>query len=723
MKQVTQNLKTGKTQVINTPIPTVQPGFLLVKTGASLVSVGTERSLVDFAEKSLFGKARARPDLMKQILDKARKEGIRGTLESAMNRLDQPLLLGYSSAGTVIEVGSEVTGFQPGDRVACAGGGFAVHAEYALIPKNLAAKIPEGIDLESAAFSTIGSIALNGIRLAAPQIGESVAVIGLGLLGLITAKLVQANGCFVCGSDISPERIKFAKSLGFSAFQNKSILKNSLSLSRGRGFDHVLICADTPSDDTVYLAGQIARDRGTVISLGVVGLGLPRKLFYEKELSFRVSRSSGPGRYDAEYENMGKDYPIGYVRWTEGRNLEAFLDLIDAGKLDMQPLITHRFPIETAESAYKLITGKTDSEYLGILLTYSSKIPERRKKPKQQVSRENAGSDEVHLGVIGAGNYAGAVFLPKVKKAGGVTLEKIASITGISAQHAGEKFGFHSVVSNPKDVIEDSLVNTVAILTRHDTHAGLTLNALKQGKNVYCEKPLGINREEIEKIENFYKRKSNPFLMVGYNRRFAPLAIKLKEFFDNRNEPMHMLYRVNAGYLPPDHWLNVHSLGGGRLIGEGCHFIDFAVFLTEEKPINVEVVALPNEGIYSNDNFQISLQFSGGSIASIQYFSNGSKLLPKEYAEVFCCGRTGILDNFRRLELFGSDAREVLHSRFHQDKGHLNAWKTFIQAVKSGQENPIQLEEIFTVQYTVLAADLALRTGEKVNIPEFIRSA
>jgi len=723
MKQVIQNLKTGKTQVIDTPIPTIQPGFILVKTATSLVSAGTERSLVDFSEKSLIGKARARPDLMKQIIDKARKEGILGTLDSVLNRLDQPLLLGYSSAGKVIEVGPDVTGFSPGDQVACAGGGFAVHAEYALVPENLAAKIPEGVDLESAAFSTIGSIALNGIRLAAPQIGESVAIIGLGLLGLITAKLIQANGCFVCGSDISSKRIKFAKSLGVSAYQNNQILKNSLSLSRGRGFDHVLICADTPSDDTVNLAGQIARDRGTVISLGVVGLDLPRKIFYEKELLFRVSRSSGPGRYDMEYEKMGRDYPIGYVRWTEGRNLEAFLDLVKAGKLDLQSLITHRFPIETAGNAYELITGKTNSEYLGVLLTYGFEKPPKRKKAKLQTSEGKVRNNEVRLGVIGAGNYAGAVFLPKVKKVGDVSLEKIASITGITAQHAGEKFGFRSVVSNPEEVIEDNAINTVAILTRHDTHAKLALSALIKGKNVYCEKPLGINKDEIEKIEKFSKGKLNSLLMVGYNRRFAPHAVKLKEFFDKRNEPMHLLYRVNAGYLPPDHWLNARNRGGGRLIGEGCHFIDFAVFLTGEKPVNVEAISLPNEGIYSNDNFQVNLQFSGGSIANIQYFSNGSKLLPKEYAEVFCCGRTGILSDYRNLALFGSDDKKILRARLRQDKGHLNAWKTFVQAVKSGQESPIPLAEIFSVQYTVLAADLALRTGEKVNIPEFIQSA
>ncbi len=482
MKQVVQNLKTGKTEVVETPIPAVQPGNILVKTKASLVSAGTERSLVNFAEKSLVGKAKARPDLLKQVIDKAKKEGILSTLDSAMNRLDQPFLLGYSSAGIVMEVGRNVTAFQPGDRVACSGGGHAVHAEYALIPENLAARIPDNVNFSSAAFATLGAIALNGIRLTSPQIGESVAVIGLGLLGLITAELTKANGCFVCGSDISLPRIKFANNLGISAYSNKKILANYLSLTRGRGFDHVLICADTPSDETVALAGRIARDRGSVISLGVVGLDLPRKLYYEKELAFRVSRSSGPGRYDVGYEESGKDYPLGYVRWTEGRNLEAFLDLVHAEKLNVQPLITHQFPIESAGKAYELITGKIDSDYLGVLLTYDPENKHKEKKAQQATESKFITSESVQLGVIGAGNYAGAVFLPKVKKAGGASLQAIASTTGVRARHAAVKFGFKSAVSQVDKILEDPAINTIAILTRHNTHGEIALKALTQSK-------------------------------------------------------------------------------------------------------------------------------------------------------------------------------------------------------------------------------------------------
>lgn len=724
MKQVVQNLKNGKTEVVNTPIPPVRPDFLLIKTAASLVSAGTERNLVRFGEKNLLGKVCSRPDLLNQALNKAKKEGVLSTLESAMNRLDQPLLLGYSSTGTVLEVGRGVDGFQPGDRIACSGGGHAVHAEYALIPKNLAAKLPENVDFESAAFTTIGAIALNGIRLASPQIGENVAIIGLGLLGLITAQLIQANGCFVQGADINPTRIQFAQGLGLSASTNSEIQQNYLSISRGRGFDHVLICADTPSDDTVELAGTIARDRGSVISLGVVGLDLPRKIYYEKELAFRVSRSSGPGRYDLDYEERGMDYPLGYVRWTEGRNLEAFLELVSTERLDPRALITHRFPIADAEKAYDLITGKFDEAYLGVLLLYDQETGTPQTKihfPVQDASRKTTAAD-IHLGVVGAGNYASAVFLPKVRRAGGVYLESITSASGISARHAANKFGFSKVVSKVEEIIEDSSINTIAILTRHNSHANLTLHALQNGKNVFCEKPLGIHKDEIGKIQELLEKKEHPYLMVGFNRRFAPLAKELKEFFKGRREPMHLQYRINAGYLPPTHWLQDADIGGGRLIGEGCHFIDFAAFMIGTQPVEIQALTLPNEGIYSNDNIQITLRFEDGSIGNIQYLSNGSKVLPKEYIEVFCGGKTGILNDFRKLELFGSEKKQVFRSYFRQEKGHLNLWKAFVDTIKEGLESPIPTQELLLVSYTVLAADLALRSGGSIKIAEFIQS-
>lgn len=724
MKQVIQNLKSGKTEVIEVPTPDVKDGFLLVRTAASLVSAGTERNLVEFTEKSLVGKARSRPDLLKQVINKAKKEGLLTTFESTMNRLDQPLALGYSSAGMVVETGKGISRFQPGDRVVCAGGGYAIHAEYAVVPQNLAAILPAAVDFESGAFSTLGAIALNGIRLANPQLGESVAVIGLGLLGLLTAQLVRASGCFVYGSDINLKRIRFARKLGFQAFNNQEIESTYSSLTLGRGFDHVFICADTPSDETVELAGTIACDRGHVISLGVVGLDLPRKLYFEKELFFQVSRSTGPGRYDAKYEEKGADYPFGYVRWTEGRNLEAFVDLLSSGKVDVVPLITHRFSIENAGKAYDLITGKTREDYLGILLTYPHKKKTARykiefgKSPKKIAIK----SSDIHLGVIGAGNYANAVFLPAVKKAGEIKLAGIAASSGISAQHAAKKSGFAFSTSKSDEIIKNEQINTIAVLTRHHTHAELTLQALKNGKNVYCEKPLGIKFEEIQAVEKELTKKRCPYFMVGFNRRFAPFSQKLSVFFKDRFESMYIHYRVNAGYLPPSHWLNDADVGGGRLIGEGCHFIDYVCFLAGQIPDRVRAEALPDKGKYSGDNLVITMSFPDGSIGSIAYLVNGSKILSKEYIEVFCSGKTAVLDDFRRLDLIDKNRKETYRSWLKQDKGHMNAWQTFIDAVKNNTEAPIIYQELIEVSYTILACDHAVHTGESVSVQDFMHS-
>lgn len=726
MKQVLQNLKSGKTEVQDVPVPRVRKGCVLVKTAASLVSAGTERNLVAFAEKNLIGKAQSRPDLFKQVLDKARREGLITTFESAMNRLDQPLALGYSSSGSVIETADDVKDFKPGDRVVCAGGGHAVHAEYALVPKNLLAHLPQDVDFESGAFATMGSIALNGIRLAAPQVGEKVAVIGLGLLGLITSQLVMASGCDVYGMDISDARVKFARKLGISAASNQNVKDKYLGLTRGRGFDKVLICADTPSDDTVVLAGVIARDRAHVISLGVVGINLPRKLYYEKELFFQVSRSSGPGRYDPAFEESGQDYPIGYVRWTEGRNLEAFVDLLAAGKINMLRLVTHRFPIEEAPKAYELITGKLDQPYLGVLLTYPQGRNKRSKRLEklefQSSTPSGLAGKQLNLGVLGAGNYANAVFLPAVKKAGGVNLAGISSAGGLTAQHSARKFGFSFASSSNSDILADKNIDLVAILTHHQSHAHLTLEALKKGKHVYCEKPLAIKKADVDEIAGFLKKKNHPVLTIGFNRRFAPLAVTLKEYFNGSAEPFYVNYRVNAGFIPATHWLQDPEQGGGRLVGEACHFIDFLCYIIEGSPLRVNVVSLPDQGKYSRDNFVITLEFENGSIGTIAYLSNGSKRFPKEYVEVFNGGKIAILNDFRSLELVDGDKSEKKHSPFRQDKGHQAAWQAFIDAVRTGGTEPIPYDQLIQSSYTALACRQALSSGKPVNLPDFIQS-
>ncbi len=721
MKQVLQNLRSGKTEVLEVPVPHIKKGCVLVKTIASLVSAGTERNLVEFAEKNLLGKAQSRPDLLKQVIEKARREGLLTTLDSALNRLDQPLALGYSSAGMVVEAAQDVAAFKPGDRVVCAGGGHAVHAEYALIPKNLLTLLPNHIDFESGAFATMGSIALHGIRLSKPQIGEKVAVIGLGLLGLITAQLVQASGCSIYGMDISSKRVQFAQKLGIQAETNQSALENALSWTRGRGFDKILICADTPSDETVDLAAKIARDRAQVISLGVVGLNLPRKPYFEKELFFQVSRSAGPGRYDPVYEEEGHDYPLGYVRWTEGRNLEAFVDLLAHGRLDMQKLITHRFSINEAPLAYDLITGKRKENYLGIVLTYPQKTSQRSQRiTLDGIAFQPKEAQSITLGVIGAGNYANAVFLPTVRKIGGLNLGGVASTNGLSAQHAARKFGFSFASSSANEMINESQINTIAILTRHQSHADLTLRALKKGKHVYCEKPLAIKKSEIDEIVDFLKKKKHPLLTVGFNRRFAPMAKRVKDFFLSSTEPFYAHYRVNAGFIPASHWLHDAEQGGGRLIGEACHFIDLILFIISRNPLRVNVASLPDCGKYHHDNFVITINFEDGSVGSIAYLANGSKRLPKEYLEVFNNGKIAILNDFRSLELLDDQGFFKQRSWFRQDKGHQAAWTAFTDAIRSANQAPISYSDLMLTSYVTLACQQSLLSGKPVEIAEYL---
>lgn len=722
MKQVFQNLKNGHTEVLEVPTPKIKTGYFLVQTAASLVSAGTERNLVAFAEKSLVGKAQSRPDLVKQVLEKARREGLLTTIEAAFNRLDDPLALGYSSAGTVIAIGNGISNFKPGDRVVCTGGGHAVHAEYALVPENLAAIMPDSVDFESGAFSTLGAIALNGFRLATPQVGDTVAIIGLGLLGLIAAQVAVAAGCDVVGMDINAQRVNFANSIGIPSNTNQIALSQYLAKTRGHGFDHVLICADTPSDETVEVAGIIARDRGHVVSLGVVGLNLPRKIYYEKELFFQVSRSAGPGRYDPKYEEKGEDYPVGYVRWTEGRNLQAFVDLLSKGSISVKSLITHRFAIEEANKAYDLITGKTKEAYLGILLTYSNSqskasnlIPISTEKPQRLQS-----SDTIKLGVLGAGNYAGAVFLPTVNKTDKLSLVGITSPGGASAQNLGRKFGFQFATSDEMEIISNSTINTIAVLSRHDSHAELSAQSLKAGKHVYCEKPLAIDKSGLKLIKEELSKKNHPYLMVGFNRRFSPFGKKIKSFYEDRAEPMFIHYRVNAGFLPRKHWLHDPETGGGRLIGEGCHFIDFLCFLTGEIPEKVQVTCLPDIGKYHQDNLFILITFPDGSLGTINYLSNGNRNFGKEYIEVFCGGKIGILDDFRTLTLSDGHSKKSIRSRMRQDKGHSAAWAAFTNAIKTGSREPISYNEIIQVSYATLTYQESLNTRKPVTLSEFI---
>ena len=757
MKQLLQNLRSGATQVVEVPIPTPRPGSVLVRTAASLVSAGTERMLVEFAEKSLLGKARSRPDLVRQVINRARREGLLTTLEVAFNRLEQPMPLGYSSSGTIIALGEGVQGFHIGQRVACAGGGYAVHAEFIVVPQKLLAALPDELDFDSAAFTTLGAISMHGFRLAQVQLGERVAVIGLGLLGLLSAGIARTAGCSVLGIDLDPLRVDLARQMGAEAVLRNDAEEAARGFSQGRGVDAVLICADTPSPDPVELAGLIARDRGHVVAAGAVGLSLPRKLYYEKELSFIISRSYGPGRYDPAYEEAGQDYPIGYVRWTEGRNLEAIVELLASGRLDVKPLITHRFPIERAPEAYELITGKTKEPFLGVLLTYPLHGVERdrlkvvsdlstgvstyqpsdlsatlQSQTVEQPSTEISSTFNIktcNLGILGAGNFASAVLLPILKKTPGVELVGVVSASGTSAAHAARRYGFRYATSDEVQLLNDPNINTIAILTRHHLHARQVQQALLAGKHVFCEKPLALAEQELEEIAATVRGRTiegersvplsphpSPLLAVGFNRRFAPMGQKLQTFFAGRQEPLAISYRVNAGYIPPSHWVHDPAQGGGRILGEVCHFIDFLTFVVGAPPVSVEGLALPDSGLYRGDNAVLTFTFPDGSLGTVTYLANGDKAFQKERVEVFCAGRVAVLDDFRLLELVSNGKRRIERSALRQDKGHAGEWRAFVAAIAAGGPPPIPYAHLFGVTAATLVSLQALRGGERISI-------
>jgi len=713
MKQLLQNIRDGKTIVEDVPVPTPREGMALVKVAASLVSAGTERMVVEFAEKSLVGKARSRPDLVKQVLDKARREGLVLTAQAAFNRLDQPMALGYSSAGTIVALGKNMQGFKVGQRVACAGGGYAVHAEYNVVPRNLLTPLPKKVDLESAAFTTLGAIALHGFRLAEPQLGETVAVIGLGLVGLLTIQLASAAGCNVLGTDLDPKRIALASSLGLEAVARQNAESAAQAFTSNRGFDLVIICADTSSNDPVELAGAIARDRARVVATGAVGLNIPRKVYYEKELSFINSRSYGPGRYDSDYEENGIDYPIGYIRWTEGRNFKAVVDLMANGKLKVQPLISHRFPIEKGTQAYDVITGKKKESFLGVLITYSEgKTKEERKIifPSSVLRPRSS----VKLGVLGAGLYANTTLLPVIKNNKDFELVGIASSSGLHAQHSGKKFGFKYATSSEDEIIHDKGINTIAILTRHDTHAGLIVKALKAGKNVFVEKPLAINSTQLSAISKQLKANSQTLLTVGFNRRFAPLAQTLHASLITRSEPLHVHYRINASYLHPNQWTQDPEIGGGRIIGEACHFVDFITFLVGAAPVSVTAHALPDAGKYSEDNVSMTFTFPDGSIGVVDYLANGDKSFPKERVEVFCGGRIAVLDDFVSLQMVENGQKKEIKGA--QDKGWKNEMAAFAKSIREGGEPPIPYEQLIGVTQSTFAAVESMREKRSIDI-------
>jgi predicted dehydrogenase/threonine dehydrogenase-like Zn-dependent dehydrogenase len=724
VKQVLQHARTGEISIAEVPAPQLLPGCVLVRVAASVVSAGTERASSEFASKNLVQKARSRPDLVREVIGKIQRDGILSAVQAVRSRLDQPQAPGYSSAGTIIATGVGVTDLQPGDRVACAGAGFAVHAEVACVPRLLVAKIPTGdaekeTPFEEAAFATLGAVALHGIRTAEVKLGDLVAVIGIGLLGQLTVQLLKAAGCSVFGLDINPARAELAHHLGADAVSVSAADFRDLCLERsqGAGMDSILITAETPSSDPVNLAGAIARERAIVVAVGTVGIEIERKAYYEKELDFRVSRSYGPGRYDSAYEQKGRDYPIGYVRWTETRNMQAFLQFVAERKIRVGPLITHRFPIDNALSAYNLITGKSDEPFLGVVIQYSgagdeSPTLELVANPVTAAPDTEARTNKISIGLLGAGIFAAGTLIPAIKSSGDITLAGVCTATGAHAQHAARAFGFSYCTTETARIVHDPTINTVVIATRHHLHANQVLAALAEGKHVFCEKPLCLTEDELRSIVRAYQgfaAAQRPALTVGFNRRFAPMIARMKAFLAPASEPLALTYRINAGLLAPDHWVNDPEQGGGRIRGEVCHFVDTLMFLAGSPIVEVDARALANSGRYSGDNVLVSLRFANGSEGTITYLASGDRSFSKERLEVFGAGSVAVLEDFRRLELARNGRKQTIRSRWRQDKGHRGEWAAFAASIRQFRDGAIPFEEI------VCSTLAALRIHESVS--------
>jgi predicted dehydrogenase/threonine dehydrogenase-like Zn-dependent dehydrogenase len=714
VKQVLQHLRTGQIEVADVPCPVVQPGHLLIQTTCSLISAGTERMLVEFGRAGLIAKARAQPEKVRQVLNKIRTDGLLPTLEVVFSRLDEPLPLGYCNVGVVIAAGADVTGFNAGDRVVSNG----QHAEMVCVPKNLCARIDPEIDDEHATFTVLGAIGLQGVRLFAPTLGESVVVTGLGLIGLIAVQLLLANGCRVLGIDLDPRRLELARQFGAQTVDvpgGADPIAAALAFSNGHGADGVLITAATKSNEPMRQAALMCRKRGRIVSTGNVGMDLERPALYEKELSVQVSCSYGPGRYDPAYESAGRDYPYAYVRWTEQRNFQAVLELLKSRRLDVSPLISKRVEHARAEEAYRSLTDEKDA--LGILLTYPRQQPPRetviRRVP--QAARSEAAGRAV-VGVIGAGNFAKLIALPNLARTG-ARLACVADINGAAAAHAGRKFDFERTATEPRAILDDSEINTVVVLTRHDAHGPMVLDALRAGKHVFVEKPLCLEVAQLEQIRGAYA--NNPALqcLVGFNRRFSPHARKIKALLANRTQPLCMSMMVNAGVLPPEMWHHDPKIGGGRILAEGCHWIDLMMFLTGAPLTRVctaKIGASPGVAI-RDDKTSVTLYFADGSIGTLHYFGNGHKSYPKETLEVYGDGKVLRLENFRTLRGYGWTGFRKLKLR-RMDKGHREEYGRFIQAVEQGGAPVIPFDEIENVMRATFAAVDSSRTGQPVDV-------
>jgi len=709
MKQLIQNFKTGELYVDEVPLPTIGPGMVLVENEYSLISAGTERSSVKVAKANLLGKARQRPDLVAQVLRNIKKEGLAATINKVRTKLDTPKALGYSTCGIVMMSMDKNGLFKPGDRVACSGQDYASHAEFVAIPQNLVTKIPDNVSFREAAFTTLGAIALQGVRQAEPRLGEKILVIGLGLLGQITCQLLKANGCSVMGIDLNDGFVNLANKISADLALNRNdpnLTKACENFTRGHGFDAIIITAAAQSNDPIELSAELARKKAKVIIVGAVKMDIPRDPhFYRKELDLRMSCSYGPGRYDPDYEEAGQDYPIAYVRWTEQRNMEAFLDLVDKRLINLEPLITHEFEISDAISAYDIILGKKPEPHIGILLKYTDKS-EQKRASRVQIHHHPVAS--ISAGFIGAGSFAQSYLIPNAK-AFGASLNGVVTSKGITAKNVGDKFKFNFCSSDPDDVITNKEINTIFIATPHSSHAELVNRCLKEGKKVFVEKPLAINEEQLQSV--IETRRLHPSsVMVGFNRRFAPVCLEIKSAFRNAAEPMVINIRVNAGFIPKEHWTQQADIGGGRIVGEICHFVDLMQFFTGAEPVKVyaESIQSDNDKLTPEDNISIVIKFADGSVGNLTYTANGDRSLPKERIEVFCAGKVAIIDDFKEGQMHTGGRLTKLKSN---GKGHKEEVTQFLQGVKDGKDSPISFRSICLTTLTTFKIQDSLLTG------------
>lgn len=712
MKQVIQNFKTGELYVDEVPIPSISKGMVLVENKFSLISAGTERGTVSVGKANLIGKAKKRPDLVAQVLQNIKKEGLKTTFDKVKTKLDSLKALGYSTSG-VVQASMDTNGvFKPGDRVACAGQDYASHAEVVSVPKNLMAKIPDNVSFEEASFTTLGAIAMQGVRQADPTLGENVCVIGLGLLGQITCQLLNANGCNVFGIDFSDKLVKISKENGAMQAmlrKDENLITAIDNFTNGHGFDSVIITAAAPTNDPIELSAEISKKKGKVVVVGAVKMDVPRDPhFYRKELELKLSCSYGPGRYDVNYEEEGNDYPYAYVRWTEQRNMESFLKLLSKGTIDMKPLITHVFGITEAEKAYDLVLGKAKEPHIGILLKYDN----NKNKVKTLFEVDSSPLSEINVGFIGAGSFAQSYLVPNVKSNKG-SLDTVVTTRGITAKNVAQKFGFNKASSDPSDVYKNSEINTIFIATPHNSHAKYVIDGIESGKHIFVEKPLAMNYQELDKVKEAYE-KGNSKLMVGFNRRFSPIVKEIKKRFEGANEPKIINMRINAGFIPKDHWTQLENVGGGRIVGEMCHFIDLMQYFTEAKPISVfaDCMNTTNTLIKPDDNISVVVKFDDGSVGNLIYVANGDKSLPKEYIEVFCAGNVGIINDFRNGVFHRNNKVEKLK---FSGKGHKQEVNAFMNALLSKNDSPISFESIYNTTLVTFKIQDSLATGMPQN--------